>query len=149
MPRPPLPPDIDEFFRRPNPAVVASIRSNGTPHTVATWYAWDGEHVLLNMDEGRLRLRFMRRNPHVALTALDEKGWHRHVSIAGRIESIVEDEGLRDIDRLALHYTGQPFRTRDRRRFSAVVAVETWHAWAGAGPWRPNRSSTANPTRHD
>ena len=149
MPRPPLPPDIDEFLRRPNPAVVASIRSNGTPHTVATWYAWDGGHVLLNMDEERLRLRFMRRNPHVALTAVDERGWHRHVSIAGRIESIVEDEGLRDIDRLALHYTGQPFRTRDRRRFSAVVAVETWHAWAGAGPWRPNRSSAANPTRHD
>ena len=69
MPRPPLPADIDEFFRRPNPAVVASIRSNETPHTVATWYAWDGEQVLLNMDESRLRLRFMRRNPHVALTA--------------------------------------------------------------------------------
>ena len=146
MPRPPLPPDIDGFFRRPNPAVVASIRSNGTPHTVATWYAWDGEHVLLNMDEGRLRLRFMRRNPHVALTALDEKGWHRHVSIAGRIESIVEDEGLRDIDRLALHYTGQPFRTRDRRRFSAVVTVGTWHAWAGSGPWQPHET---NPTSRD
>ena len=135
MPRPPLAPDIDEFFRRPNPAVVAFIGSNGFPHTVATWYAWDGERVLLNMDEGRLRLRSMRRNPRVALTALGEDGWHRHVSVSGQIESIIEDDGLRDIDRLAVHYTGEPFRTRDRRRFSAWVVIDVWHAWAGTGPW--------------
>jgi PPOX class probable F420-dependent enzyme len=136
MPRPPLPPDIDEFLRRPQPAVVASVRPDGSPHTVATWYAWDGERVLLNLDESRLRLQFMRRNPGVALTVLDGENWHRHVSISGRIQSIDEDEGLRDIDRLALHYTGAPFRTRDRRRFSAWIEIERWHAWDGAGPWK-------------
>jgi PPOX class probable F420-dependent enzyme len=135
MPRPPLPPDIDEFLRRPQPAVVASVRPDGSPHTVATWYAWDGERVLLNMDESRLRLQFMRRNPGIALTVLDGENWHRHVSISGRIVSIDEDENLRDIDRLALHYTGAPFRTRDRRRFSARVEIERWHAWDGGGPW--------------
>jgi hypothetical protein len=92
------------------------------------------------MDESRLRLRFMRRNPHIALTALDGDGWYRHVSLSGRIVSIDEDEGLRDIDRLALHYTGAPFRTRDRRRFSARVEIESWHAWDGARPWRPART---------
>jgi PPOX class probable F420-dependent enzyme len=136
MPRPPLPPYIDEFLRRPQPAVVASVRPDGSPHTVATWYAWDGERILLNMDEGRLRLQFMRRNPGLALTVLDGEDWHRHVSVSGRIVSIDEDEGLRDIDRLALHYTGAPFRTRDRRRFSARVEIERWHAWDGAGPWK-------------
>jgi PPOX class probable F420-dependent enzyme len=135
MPRPPLPPDIDEFLRRPQPAVVASVRPDGSPHTVATWYAWDGDRVLLNMDESRLRLQFMRDNPRVALTVLDGEGWYRHVSISGRIVSIDEDEGLGDIDGLALQYTGEPFRTRDRRRFSAWVEIERWHAWDGAGPW--------------
>ena len=139
MPRPPLPPEIDEFLRRPNPAVVASLRRDGSPHTVATWYAWDGEQILLNMDESRLRLRFMRRDPRVALTVLDDEGWHRHVSLLGKIASLDEDEDLHDIDRLALYYTGQPFRTRNRRRFSARVAVEAWHAWDGSRPW-PARS---------
>jgi PPOX class probable F420-dependent enzyme len=135
MPRPPLPPEIDEFLRLPHPAVVASVRADGSPHTVATWYAWDGELLLLSMDESRLRLRFMRRNPRVALTVIDSDGWHRHVSLSGRIVSIEEDEGLRDIDRLARHYTGASFRTRDRRRFSAKVEIERWHAWDGPGPW--------------
>jgi PPOX class probable F420-dependent enzyme len=131
----PLPPEVDEFLRRPNPAVVASLRPDGSPHTVATWYLWDGERVLLNMDESRLRLRFMRRDPRVALTVLDEGSWYRHVSLLGQAVEIVEDEGLADIDRLSLHYSGEPFRDRQSRRFSARVEPTAWHAWEGAAPW--------------
>jgi PPOX class probable F420-dependent enzyme len=131
----PLPPEVDEFLRRPNPAVVASLRPDGSPHTVATWYLWDGARVLLNMDESRLRLRFMRRDPRVALTVLDEGSWYRHVSLLGRAVEIVEDDGLADIDRLSLHYSGEPFRDRESRRFSAWVEPTAWHAWEGSGPW--------------
>jgi PPOX class probable F420-dependent enzyme len=135
VPSLPVPPEVDEFLRGPNPAVVASIRPDGSPHTAATWYLWDGEQALLNMDESRLRLQFMRRNPRVALTALGEESWYRHVSILGRIAEIVEDADLSDIDRLSLHYSGQPFSTRDRRRYSARLVPEGWHAWDGSGPW--------------
>jgi PPOX class probable F420-dependent enzyme len=135
VPRLPLPPEVDEFLRRPNPAVVASLRPDGSPHTVATWYLWDGARVLLNMDESRLRLRFMRRDPRVALTVLDEGSWYRHVSLLGRAVEIVEDDGLADIDRLSLHYSGEPFRDRESRRFSACVEPTAWHAWEGSGPW--------------
>ena len=135
MPRLPPPPEVDEFLRRPNPAVVASLRPDGSPHTVATWYLWDGERVLLNMDESRLRLRFMRRDPRVALTVLDEGSWYRHVSLLGQAVEIVEDEGLLDIDRLSLHYSGEPFGDRRSRRFSAWVEPSAWHAWEGGGPW--------------
>jgi PPOX class probable F420-dependent enzyme len=135
MPRVPVPPDVDDFLREPNPAVVASLRRDGSPHTVATWYAWEDNRVLLSMDESRLRLRFMRRDSRVALTALDREGWYRHVSLLGQIVTIDEDVGLRDIDRLAVHYTDKPFRTRDRRRFSAWMDVAAWHAWDGSQPW--------------
>jgi len=135
LPPLPLPPEIDEFLRLPNPAVVASLRPDGSPHTVATWYLWDGDHVLLNMDESRLRLRFMRQDPRVALTALGQHEWYRHASLLGEVSEIREDEGQRDIDRLARHYTGQPFRNRERRRFSALVEPSAWHAWSGSGAW--------------
>ena len=135
MPPLPFPPEIEAFLRRPNPAVVATLRPDGSPHTAATWYLWDGERALLNMDESRLRLRFMRRDPRVALTALGEDEWYRHASLLGRVAELVEDEGLRDIDRLSLHYTGQAFRNRQGRRFSAWVEPESWHAWEGSHPW--------------
>jgi PPOX class probable F420-dependent enzyme len=125
----PLPSEVDEFLGRPNPAVVASLRPDGSPHTVATWYLWDGERVLLNMDESRLRLRFMRRDPRVALTVLDTDSWYSHVSLLGEVVELVEDVALTDIDRLARHYTGDPFRDRESRRFSAWVEPSSWHAW--------------------
>jgi hypothetical protein len=77
----------------------------------------------------------MRRDPRVALTALGEDEWYRHTSLLGGVAEIVEDEGLRDIDRLSLHYTGQPFRNRESRRISAWVVPESWHAWEGSHPW--------------
>jgi PPOX class probable F420-dependent enzyme len=130
VPPVPLPPELEEFLRLPNPAVVATIRPDGSPHTAATWYDWNGGRVLLNMDESRLRLRFMRRDPRVALTVLGRDSWYSHVSLLGRIVSIDDDPDLRDIDRLARRYTGRPFRTRDARRVSAWLEPERWHAWA-------------------
>jgi len=135
MPPPPVPAEVDEFLRRPNPAVIASLRRDGSPHTVATWYDWEPGRILVNMDESRLRLRFMRHDPRVALTVLDDDDWYRHVSLRGQVVSFENDERLRDIDRLALRYTGEPFRRRDRRRVSAWINVDAWHAWEGSHPW--------------
>ena len=129
MLRPTLPPELDDLLHRPNPAVVATLRPDGSPHTVATWYLWDGRRVLLNMDESRARLRFMRRDPRVALTVLDGESWYRHVSLFGRVTELVDDGELADIDRLARHYTGEPFRDREHRRVSARVEVDSWHTW--------------------
>jgi PPOX class probable F420-dependent enzyme len=129
MPAPPLPPQIDELLRRANPAVVATVRPDGSPHSVATWYLWDGQRILLNMDESRARLGFLRHEPRVSLTVLDAESWYSQVNLDGRVAELVDDERLEDIDRLALHYTGRPFRDREHRRMSAWVEVERWHAW--------------------
>jgi PPOX class probable F420-dependent enzyme len=128
---------VDDFLAQPNPAVVATLRPDGSPHTVPTWYDWDGGRALLNMETTRLRLSYMRRDPRVALTALGTQSWYRHVSLIGRVVSIEEDTELVDIDRLARRYTGRPFSRRDARRMSAWVEVERWHGWEGGGPWPP------------
>ncbi len=136
MPAAPLPPEVVEFLRQPNPAVIASLRPDGSPHTAATWYDWEEDgHVLLNMDESRRRLGFMRSDPRVALTALDHEDWGRYVTLFGRIVRIERDSDLAGIDRLAIRYAGVPFRTRDAKRYSAWMKVETWYGWEGSGPW--------------
>jgi PPOX class probable F420-dependent enzyme len=137
MPRAPLPLEVVELIRRPNPAVIATLRSDGSPRTVATWYDWEDEHVLLNMDASRLRLRFMRDDARVALTVLDAESWYRHVSLYGVVVRIESDTELEDIDRLAVRYTGAPFSRRDAQRYSAWMQVETWHGWEGGQAWPP------------
>lgn len=129
MPRVPVPAEVSEFLSHPNPAVIATLRPDGSPHTVPTWYDWEDGRVLLNMEDSRVRLRYMRVDPRVSLTVLAENDWYHHVSLMGRIVSIEEDVDLRDIDRLALRYTGKPYRKRDRKRFTAWLEPESWHQW--------------------
>jgi hypothetical protein len=58
-------------LHRPNHAVVGTLRADGSPHTVPSWYDWEEGRALLSLDESRLRLGFIRRDPGVALTVLD------------------------------------------------------------------------------
>ena len=126
----PLPDRISEFLRRPNPAVMATVAADGRPVTVATWYLLEDDGtVLLGLDAKRARLKHMHADPRVSLTALSSESWYTQVSIQGRVLSIVDDEGLRDIDRLSRHYLGQPYSDRERPRVSAKVEIDRWHAW--------------------
>jgi PPOX class probable F420-dependent enzyme len=135
MPKPPLPESLVEFLSEPNPAVIATLRPDGRPHTAATWYVWDDCRVLVNMDESRSRLANLRNDPRVSLTIVGQDDWSRHVSLSGRVASLDPDPDLEGIDRLSRQYTGQPFPRRDSGRVSAWIEIDTWHAWAGAGPW--------------
>jgi PPOX class probable F420-dependent enzyme len=125
-----------EFLAQPNPAVIATVAPDGSLHTAATWYAWDDGRVLVNMDAGRKRLAHLREDPRVSLTVLGKDDWSRHVSLSGRVASLHPDPEFEGIDRLARHYSGEPFGRRDRERVSAWIEIDSWHAWAGAEPWR-------------
>ena len=131
MPAAPLPADVLAFLAKPNPAVVASVQPDGSPHSVPTWYDLEADGlVLLNMDASRLRLSFIRRDPRVSLTVLDAATWYTHVSLLGRIVRIEDDPELVGIDRLARRYTGSPFRNREASRVSAWFEPDRWHRWS-------------------
>ena len=129
MPPVPVPPEVDAFLAEANPAVIATVSPSGAPHTAATWYDWEEGRVFLNMDESRLRLRYMRRDPAVALTVLGGGSWYRQVTLLGRIVSIEEDPELAGIDRLSVRYLGHPFHSRDAHRISAWMQPERWSSW--------------------
>ncbi|NED88719.1 PPOX class F420-dependent oxidoreductase [Streptomyces sp. SID11233] len=129
MSKPPLPPEAVALMRRPNPAVMATLRSDGAPVSTPTWYVWADGSVLISLDEGRIRLKHIRRDPRVTLTILDGDDWYTHVTLIGRVVETYEDEGLADIDHIAAHYTGKPYPDRVRTRFSARIEIERWHGW--------------------
>jgi PPOX class probable F420-dependent enzyme len=137
MPKPPLPPELDQFLTQANPSVIGTLDAEGAPHTAATWYLWENGRVLVNMDSTRKRLEHLRRDPRVSLTVIgrgDE--WYRHVTLRGRVVALEDDTNLSQIDRLSKHYTGQPYRRRDQQRVNGWIEVESWHSWSGGSPWR-------------
>jgi hypothetical protein len=129
VPHPPLSTRVAELLRKPNPAVVASLRPDGTPHTAATWYEWRDERVLLSMDASRKRLGYMRANPAVSLNVLDVDDMYCSVALCGRIVEFADDVGLRDIDALCQRYLGSPYPDRSTPRVSAWFPIDSWFLW--------------------
>jgi PPOX class probable F420-dependent enzyme len=132
VPTPPLPDGLRALLAKPNPAVVSTLRKDGAPVSVATWYLLEGDRLLVNMDATRVRLGHLRRDPRVALTAMDVDDWYTHVSVVGRVAKMADDEGLAGIDRLAAHYTGGPYPDRVSPRVSAWIEIERYHGWGAA-----------------
>jgi PPOX class probable F420-dependent enzyme len=137
MPKPPVPAVVQAFLGLPNPAVIASVKPDGAPHSAATWYLWDDGRVLVNMADTRKRLDYLRHNPHVSLTVLSQDSWYRHITIEGRVVSLEQDADLGPIDRVSRHYTGAEYRARDQVRWSAWIEVDHWHGWENGKPWPP------------
>jgi PPOX class probable F420-dependent enzyme len=135
MSQPPLPSALVDFLSAPNPSVIASCRPDGGPHSAATWYLWDDGRVLVNMDATRKRLSYMRAEPRVSLTVLGKDVWYQQVTLRGRVAEIADDDGLEGIDRLSIHYTGDPYARRDQHRVNAWIEVESWYAWSNGKYW--------------
>ena len=129
MPTSPMPAEVVDFLSRPNYATISSLRSDGQPVSVPTWYLFEDGQVVVNMDAGRRRLDYLRNDPRISLSAMDPDDWITHVSVQGRVVELVDDVDLVDIDRIARHYTGAPYRVRDRRRVTARIDVDRWHGW--------------------
>ncbi|MFC4556268.1 PPOX class F420-dependent oxidoreductase [Georgenia faecalis] len=129
MPTPPLPDDVITMLERPNPAVMATVRKDGSPVTAATWYLWEDGRVLLNLDETRVRLQHIRRDPRVSLTVLAGDDWHSHITLVGRITELRPDADRSDIDRISQHYTGNAYPDRVGARWSAWMEIDRWYGW--------------------
>ena len=125
----PLENDVRELLLKPNPAVMATVRKDGSPVTVPTWYRLVGDRILLNLDKSRVRLQHIKRDPRVALSVMEAGNWTTHVSIQGRVVEIVDDPNLEGIDSLAQHYTGQDYVNREDPRVDAWVEIDRVHVW--------------------
>jgi PPOX class probable F420-dependent enzyme len=109
---------------------MATVAADGRPVTVATWYLFEDDGlVLLGLDAKRARLKHLHADPRVSLTVLARDDWYTHVSLQGRVVSIIDDVDLREIDRLSRHYTGNAYPDRVRPRVVARLEIERWHGW--------------------
>lgn len=129
MPAAHLADEVRELLLKPNPAVMATVRKDGSPVTVPTWYRLVGDRIQLNLDTSRVRLQHIKRDPRVALSIMKSGNWTTHVSIQGRVVEIADDPDLKGIDSLAQHYTGQNYFNRDDPRVDAWVEIERVHVW--------------------
>ena len=95
------------LHEEPNLAVVAALREDGKPHQTPVWVDWDGEHVLLNLNNFRAKLEHLRHDPRVSVVVLDRNNPFRWIAIEGQVDEITTTGAFEHIVRQAGVYLGR------------------------------------------
>ena len=99
------------FLEEKRFAVVGTINADGSPHLAVMWYLIDGDEIVVNSAQGRIKDRNLAANPRMSLLVADAYRWIR---VDGRA-LIEHDQGMThaDIRRLAARYYEDERRVED------------------------------------
>ena len=102
MPRSELTPAQRKFLQDERFAVVGTKNPDGSPHLAVMWYLLDGDDIVVNSAEGRIKDRNLAADPRVSVLVEDEYRWIR---IDGRA-TVEHDQTIthEDIRRIASRY---------------------------------------------
>lgn len=83
---------------------LATLMKDGRPQLTPIWYVFDGGKLIVNTATDRVKYRNMKRDPRVCLLIDDG---YRYVSIWAMARVATERDPNRDIESLAIRYTGK------------------------------------------
>ena len=92
----------------PTYAYLATTMQNGSPQVTPIWFNIDGEYILINSAQGRVKDINMRERPNVALVIHDQTNPYRYLQVRGKIVEISAEGARQHINDLSLKYTGEP-----------------------------------------
>jgi len=87
---------------------LATIMSDGSAQVTPVWFNTDGEYILINSAQGRVKDRNMRARPKVAVAISDPKDPYRYLQVRGEVVEITDVGGEDHIHTLAGKYLGEP-----------------------------------------
>ena len=113
-----FPTDFLDLFEEETKALLylATVMSDGTPQLSPVWFSVDGEHVLINTNEGRSKDRNMKARPHVAMVIQDPADQDRYLGMRGEVVGYTREGADEHINRLSLKYYGKPWTYREGER---------------------------------
>jgi PPOX class probable F420-dependent enzyme len=102
MPRSGLTAAQRSFLEDKRFAVVGSMNPDGSPHLAVMWYLLDGDDIVVNSAQGRVKDRNLAADPRMSVLVEDGYRW---VRVDGRAR-IEHDQKVAhaDISRLAARY---------------------------------------------
>jgi PPOX class probable F420-dependent enzyme len=106
-------------------ATVATLDSDGGPHTSVVWVARDGDAVVFSTLANRRKARNLARDPRISLTVYVPENPYESVDIRGTAE-LIEDPDKALPRTLARKYLGQDWADEpaDLRRLIVRVTPE-------------------------
>jgi len=117
---------IDEFVYKlctegKNFASLATLMPDGSPQVSVTWVDSDGEYILINTAEGRVKTENMRRDRRVAVSITDTGNPYRQAMIMGSVEGDTYEGAEEHINRMARKYLKLDTYPRTRKNEKRVI----------------------------
>lgn len=114
-----------ELAEGPNYAVLTTLRPDGHPVAQPVWVDTDGEHLLINTEAHRRKVRNITKDPRVTVTIWERDNPYVYVEIRGRVTEVIRGKRARaHIDELSELYDGQPYNA-DSIKSERVILVIT------------------------
>jgi PPOX class probable F420-dependent enzyme len=105
---------------------VVTLGAGGKPQVSMVWMDVDGDDVLFNTAEGRVKPKNLRGNPRIIISVQDRNDPQSHIVFHGK--ATVTEAGADDhIDKLAKRFLGAdkyPFRRPGEKRLIVRVKVD-------------------------
>ena len=105
---------------------VVTFNAEGKPQLTMVWLDVEGDEVLFNTAEGRLKLKNLRRDPRIIISAQDRNDPQSYMAFHGHA-SVTEAGADEQIDKLAKRFLGvdkYPFRRPGEKRLVVRVKVD-------------------------
>ncbi len=123
-------PEIAKLFQGKNLVSLATLMEDGSPHVAPVWVDIDGNTILINTAEGRVKEKNLKRDKRVALSIFDHQNPYHMVSIRGIVTDITTQGADAHIDKLAKKYFGldkYPYHSPDEKRIIVKIKPEKIH----------------------
>ena len=127
-----LPESHRDLLTGPNFAHLTTLMADGSPQVTPVWIDAEGDVVLFNTAEGRVKTRNLDRDGRVALSIQDAQNPYRYLQIRGRVIEKTHAGADAHIDRLAQKYLGQetyPWRSPSEQRVTYKIAATSVQAY--------------------
>jgi PPOX class probable F420-dependent enzyme len=101
---PKLEPKAEEFLRGVHFAKIATVMKDGSPHVTPIWYMYEGGKLIVNTTTGRVKYHNIERDARVSFLVDDG---YPYLMVHGKARVATERDPLKDIETLAIRYTGE------------------------------------------
>lgn len=107
------------LFLGKNFAFIATLMKDGSPQITPTWVDIEGDSIIINTAEGRVKQKNVERDKRVAVSIVDSANPYNMVTVRGKVTEQVTKGADSHIDKMAKKYLGMdkyPYRTPTEKR---------------------------------
>lgn len=101
---------------------------DGSPQVTTVWIDHEGDTILINTAEGRVKEKNLKRDARIALSIIKNDNPYSGAWIRGKVVEITADGAVEHIDKLAKKYTGvdkyQGYTPNEKR---IIIRIEAEH----------------------